>query len=385
MTSDKLALSTMLEASCLALCIEDTLVSFVIQAILDAYSISFKKTTCVCLSGIQCRRTRINDDVIVAICECWEMAHFVYLDLSYNNIGRVGIERLSEIIKHDKCLEHLDLSFNNFEDDDANTFLESIQFNSSLRHLNLSGCKLRLKGGLAVASMLQLNRSLEELLLSSCDINTDVLIALSTVLCFNQSVRLLDISRTLSFSRQNETTVHLGRMLKVNNSLNELRISKCGLTDCDIRELCEFIKDNNSLRRIDLSCNKLAHDSAKFLSQLLKFNTTLKQIDLTANMIEDPGLISLSEVIKSYNSTLESLKIGYNNIGDSGLCHLFDSLLSNKAVISLSIWGNKFGSNACRTFSSLLETLPPRFPLDKKYIDVIPYSVDGKIYIAKLN
>ena len=385
MTNDKLELTSLLEANCLELCIEDELITFVIQRILDSHSISPKMATCVCLSGRNCKKTRMNDDVMIALCECWEMAKFISLDLSFNNIGRIGIDRLSLKIEEDKYLVRLDLSFNDFEDDGANTFLESLQFNRSLKHLNLSGCKLRLKGGLAVASMLQINRSLEELILSSCDLNTDVLIALATVLYFNQSVRLLDISRTLSFSRQNETTIHLGRMLRVNNNLNDLRISKCGLTDCDIREFCEFIKDNKSLRRIDMSCNKLAQDGAIFLSQLLKFNSTLKQIDLTANMIEDPGLISLSEVIRSYNSTLEILKIGYNNIGDSGLCHLFNSLLSNNSIISLSIWGNKFGSKTCRTLSSLLDTFPPRFPLDRKYIDVIPYSVDGEIYLAELN
>lgn len=385
MTSNKLELINMLETSCLAFSIEDALITSVIQRILESYSISPNGTTFVCLSGRNFKGIRIHDELIIALCECWEMAQFIFLDLSYNNISRRGIDRLSDKIKEDKYLEHLDLSFNNFEDDDANVLLESIQFNCTLRHLNLSGCKLRLKGGLAVASMLQVNQSLEELLLSSCDINTDVLIALATVLCFNQSVRILDISRTLSISRQNETTIYLGRMLKVNNSLNELRISKYGLTDCDILELCGFLKDNKSLRHIDLSCNKLAQDGAKFLSQLLKFNTTLKQIDLTANMIGDPGLISLSEVIRTYNSTLEILKIGYNNIGDTGLCHLFNSLLSNDTVIGLSIWGNKFGPITCKTLSSLLETIPPRFALDRKYIDVVPYSVEGKIYLAELN
>ncbi|KAI6655793.1 hypothetical protein LOD99_1968 [Oopsacas minuta] len=374
-----------LEVNCSNLGIEDSLCKVVLQQIIKSYARSSDGEICVSLTGRGRKSARINDDLITALCRSWGMSKLVSIDLSYNSINMIGIEQLSEIIKEDKYLERLDLSFNDFDGDGVDSLIKSLHFNSTLKHLNLSGCKLGLKGGLSVASMLQVNQSLKELLLSSCDINTDVVIALATVLSFNQSIQLLDISRPILFSRNSETTTHLGKMLNVNKTLKELRLSKHNLTDFDMLELCNLFKDNKSIVSLDFSCNKLAQDGAKYLSQLLKFNTTIKYIDLTANRIGDQGLIAISEVIRFYNSTLGTLMIGYNNIGDAGLCHFSVSLFRNDSIKSVSIWGNKLGIETCEAFSGLLESIPPRFPLDKTYIDVVPYSVDGVIYLAELN
>ena len=374
-----------LETNCVELGIEDALIQHVSSQIRKSHKNSSEGNLSVILSGRGRKSARINDDFITALCECWEMARFVSLDVSYNFINAKGIEILSEKIKEDKLLTRLDLSYNDFDGEGVEQLIKSLHFNNALTHLNLSGCKLGLKGGLSVASMLQVNHSLEELLLSSCDLNTDVLIALATVLSYNQSVRVLDISRPLLFSKQSETTIHIGNMLKVNRTLRELRLSKHGLTDFDIRELCNLMADNKSLINLDLSCNKLSRDGAKSLCHLLKYNTTIRHLDLTANRIEDAGLIAISDVIKLYNTSLETLRIGYNNIGDEGMCHLSVSLTRNNAIKRVFIWGNRLGVKTCESFSALLQGTPPRFPLDKTYIDVAPYSVDGVVYLAELN
>ena len=374
-----------LKTSCEELGIEDALLEQVSQQIRQSYQNSTEGNFPVVLSGRGRKSARINDNFITALCECWEVARFVSVDLSYNSINAKGIDLLSVKIKEDKILTKLDLSYNDFDGAGVEQLIKSLHFNNTLTHLNLSGCKLALKGGLSVASMLQVNQSLEELFVSSCDLSTDVLIALATVLSFNQSVRVLDISRPLLFSKQSETTIHIGHMLKVNKTLRELRLSKHGLTDFDIKELCDLMADNKSLITLDLSCNRLSRDGAKWLSQLLKFNTTLRHLDLTANRIEDAGLIAISDAIKLYNGSLNTLRIGYNNIGDVGLCHLSISLTRNKAVKRVSIWGNRLGDKTCESFAGLLQKIPPRFPLDKAYIDVEPYSVDGVVYLAELN
>ena len=386
MSNDHLdSIINIIKANCVELGIEDALIQYVSKQIRKSHQSSSAENFSAILSGRGRKSAKINDDFITALCKCWEVARFTSLDLSYNYISAKGIETLSEKIKGDKYLTKLDLCFNDFEGEGMEQLAKSLHFNKALIHLNLSGCKLGLKGGLSVASMLQVNQSLESLFLSSCDLNTDVLIALATVLSFNQSVLVLDLSRPLLFSKQSETAIHIGRMLKVNKTLIELRLSKHGLTDFDIGELCYLMADNKSLMSLDLSCNKLSIDGAKSLCHLLKYNTTLRNLDLTANRIEDAGLITISDVIKLYNTSLDTLRIGYNNIGDVGLCHLSVSLTRNDTIKSISIWGNKFGVKTCESFSALLQGTTPRFPLDKSYIDVEPYSVDGVVYLAELN
>jgi len=56
---------------------------------------------------------------------------------------------------------------------------------------------------------------------------------------------------------------------------------------------------------------------AQLLSDALKSNTTLTTLDLSHNSIGDSGAESLSDALKS-NSTLTTLYLNNNSIGDSG-------------------------------------------------------------------
>ena len=63
--------------------------------------------------------------------------------------------------------------------------------------------------------MLQVNSVLTQLSLAATDLHTDSIIALSTVLHGNQTLQHLDMSRPLLYSKQEESTIHISKMLKV--------------------------------------------------------------------------------------------------------------------------------------------------------------------------
>lgn len=115
-----------------------------------------------------------------------------------------------------------------------------LQLNSSLRSLILAGNKFGNKGGMYVASMLQVNVTLEHINVADTDLvgkyifdahtrcivlmiywnvwqGAESVIAFATVLNQNSSVTYLNINRPLIQSRQEETTVHIAKMLKVRN------------------------------------------------------------------------------------------------------------------------------------------------------------------------
>ena len=386
MTSGVLkSILSIFEKKCVELGVETRLCETVSQQLIKSHAGSEEGRFIVNLSGRGAKDARINDDVIISLCECWDVARFTHLDLSYNSIDNVGLENLSEKVKQDKFIISLNVSFNDFSGESVDPLMKALHFNDALTLINLSGCKLGTKGGLMVASMLQVNQSLQELVLASCDITTDVIIAIATVLNFNKSIRKIDLSRPILFSKQSETAMHLGKMLKVNRTLTELKLSKFGLTDFDINELCVLMKENNTLQSLDLSNNKIAQDGAKHLGNFLKYNATLKHLDLTANRIEDPGMTAISDVIRIYNSTLVSLKIGFNNIGRVGLCNLATALTLNSTINCIYLWGNKLEVETCEAFRDLLESETPRFPTNRNHIDIVPYSVDGVTYLAELN
>ena len=81
----------------------------------------------------------------------------------------------------------------------------------------LDGNTLQLKGGIQVAAMLQVNTSLTSLGLACTELSTDGVIAMATVLRGNSTLLSVDLSRPLLHSQLEETTIHISRMLKVQN------------------------------------------------------------------------------------------------------------------------------------------------------------------------
>ena len=56
---------------------------------------------------------------------------------------------------------------------------------------------------------------------------------------------------------------------------------------------------------------------ANSLAQALRVNTSLSSLDLRSNSIGDEGANSLAEAL-IVNTSLSSLDLGYNSIGDEG-------------------------------------------------------------------
>ncbi|XP_065114469.1 leucine-rich repeat-containing protein 34 isoform X1 [Paramisgurnus dabryanus] len=301
------------------------------------------------------------------------------LDLRYNCITDKGAVYLANIIQESESLQFLDLMCNDIEAEGAEMIAKSLHQNKSLRTLRMTGNKIGNKGAMQLAAMLQINSTLVELDVSDCDLTTQSVIAFAIVLSNNRRIRAINISRPLLFSLQEETTVHMAKMLVVNKTLRELHVGKHGMTDTGVERLCEALKMNFSLRYLDLRCNRIARDGAKCLSEVLKQNSTLEIVDLSSNRIEDAGAVYLSEAIKLPHSKLRALSITSNNIGTAGLMSLYRAIRVNSSLTHVYIWGNNLEEPVCVAFSQLISS----GRLLDGHTDVSPYEVDGHVFLAE--
>nr|XP_014342010.1 PREDICTED: leucine-rich repeat-containing protein 34 [Latimeria chalumnae] len=262
----------------------------------------------------------------------------------------------------------------------AEVIAKALHWNQTLKQLRMNGNKIGNKGGMYFAAMLQVNSSLEELDLGDCDLGTQSVVALSTVLNNNVAIKSINLSRPLLFSQQEETTVHLAKMLKVNKHLEELHLEKHDMKEFGAERLSETLVENFTLRYLDLSCNRITRDGTKCLAQLLKHNTSLEILDLSANRIEDDGALYLSEAIAFHNTNLKALAVLSNNIGGKGLVALADAMKRNTTLACIYIWGNKFDEATCSAFLELIHS----GRLKQDHTDVRPYVVDGHACLAEL-
>uniref|UniRef100_A0A3Q2HRT1 Leucine rich repeat containing 34 n=1 Tax=Equus caballus TaxID=9796 RepID=A0A3Q2HRT1_HORSE len=229
------------------------------------------------------------------------------LDVRYNLLSDVGAYYAARLLQKQPYLIYLNLMFNDIGPEGGELIAKALHKNKILKHLKMTGNKIENKGGMCFAAMLQINSSLEKLDLGDCDLGMQSVIAFATVLTQNQTIKGINLNRPLLYGEQEESTVHLGHMLKENHCLVELHMCKHQIKTDGIRQLCDALYLNRSLRYLDVSCNKITHDGMVYLADVLKSNTTLEVIDLSFNRIENAGANYLSETLASHNRSLKAL------------------------------------------------------------------------------
>ncbi|XP_008585487.1 PREDICTED: leucine-rich repeat-containing protein 34 isoform X2 [Galeopterus variegatus] len=271
------------------------------------------------------------------------------LDVRYNLLSDIGAYCAARLLQKQRNLIYLNLMFNDIGPEGGELIAKALHKNTTLKYLRMTGNKIENKGGMFFAAMLQINSSLEKLDLGDCDLE--------------------------------ESTVHLGHMLKENHSLVELHICKHDIKNCGMQKLCDALYLNSSLRYLDVSCNKITRDGMVYLADVLKSNTTLEVIDLSFNRIENAGANDLSETLTSHNRSLKALSVVSNNIKREGLVALSQSVKTNPTFSNIYIWGNKFDEATCVAYLDLIQM----GHLKPDNTDVEPFVVDGRVYLAEVS
>ena len=113
------------------------------------------------------------------------------------------------------------------------------------------------------------------------------------------------------------------------------------------------LRVNTSLTSLNLSSNFIGDEEANSLSQALRVNTSLTSLDLSDNSIGDEGANSLSQALR-VNTSLTSLDLSINSIGDEGANFLSQALRVNTSLTSLNLCGNSIGHEGANFLSQAL-------------------------------
>ncbi|CAK8696941.1 leucine-rich repeat-containing protein 34-like [Clavelina lepadiformis] len=326
--------------------------------------------------------TRLSDEDVEILCTIISRSTALFsLDLRYNNFSDEGAKFVGKLIKDSPSLTELNVMCNDITESGAEHIADALQSSTTLRSLKMNGNKIGNRGGMFFAQALQINNKLRELDLGDCDLGTECVIGMATVLNQNRHLRALNLNRPLLFSKQEETVVHLGRMLKVNSTLRELHLAKYDMRDFGVERLCDGLRDNYTLVYLNLSCNRISRDGAGVLAKLLRRNTPLEILDLSFNRIEEDGAKHLSAALATSNSNLKALVLVSNCIGGDGIVAVASAMNTNASLSNVYIWGNDLHEAACDAFGQLMRSKR----LQQRNTDVQPYIVDGRTYLSELS
>lgn len=302
------------------------------------------------------------------------------LDLRYNRLTDQGALLIAGLLKDDELIEELNLVGNDIGEQGATEIASALKVNQKLVVLKMTGNPIGPTGGIRLAQALQINRTLEFLDIGECDQTITSCIAFATMLRQNNSIRSLNMNRQLLWTQQEEPTVHIADMLRVNTALRELHLAKVNMLDFGAQRLADALHSNQTLQLLDVSGNRIARDGAFALSRVLAMDSPLVILDLAFNRIQCPGAKAIAAALV-VNTTLKVLAVQHCELKGPGLCSLAESLITNNTLSNIYIWGNEYDESTCIAFSNLLKTER----LTENGTDVRPYVVDGKVCLARLD
>ena len=155
--------------------------------------------------------------------------------------------------------------------------------------------------------------------------------------CLNESIKKVD----LSFNRN--VNISLMKHIFSLKYLSHLNLQTDNITDEDLNKIVQFCLENKSnLKVLKLKNNKITKEGAKYISELIQKSENLKILDLSANNLKSEGVKIICNAITENNNHLEQLIINANKCNDYCSEDIFNMLIKNKKLTSLSIVSNFF-------------------------------------------
>ena len=303
------------------------------------------------------------------------------IDLSYNRVGDSGALALAQSLRDGWRVRRLNLMNNELTERGAQHLSAVLAASKTwLTALRLNGNELGVEGGRHVAWLLgQPNCILQELDLAQTGQTVGSLTALLTSLRSNTSLRDLVLDRPLLADGCDEAAVQLGIALRVNTTLRRLSVRKFGLTDDQMRFLCDGLAGNACLTELDLSANHLHRDAVKHLVAALAENETIRVLRLCHNRIQTEGALWLAQGLTDHGAR-DEVHIRANDVKSEGLLALLNELKYDR-LRRLHFWGNPW----CARVSAEVDVMWKTGVVDPSRVDVRPYVVDYMPHLAELS
>ncbi|KAJ6646104.1 Ran GTPase-activating protein [Pseudolycoriella hygida] len=227
-------------------------------------------------------------------------AKLTVLDCSDNALGPNGMTGLVDLLKSPTCY--------------------------SLQELKLNNCGLGIGGGKMLA------QALTECHAASSSAGTPL------------KLKVFIAGRN---RLENDGAKALAKVFGIIQTLEEVAMPQNGIYHPGILALSEAFKLNPNLRVLNLNDNTITAKGARHLAEAIEVMQNLVDVNLGDCLLKTTGAIFISEVLQDGHEKLETLNLGFNEIGAEGGLEIAAALHNKTHIKDVQLNGNQFGTD-CR-------------------------------------
>ncbi|XP_072131660.1 NACHT, LRR and PYD domains-containing protein 3-like [Mobula birostris] len=295
------------------------------------------------------------------------------LDLGHNELGDLGIKRLSSALREFDCsVQELSVNDNGLTASCSEDLASALRATPSLTRLEVGNNNLGDSGVKTLSTALKdPNCKMQKLCLSKNGLTADCAIDLTSIVDTNPTLTELDLDQNrlgdsgvevlsvalrksdckvqeLSLNDNSLTASaaeHLASALGTNPSLTALSVGDNNLGDSGVKLLSEALKTTEcNIQELWLNNNGLTPSCAEDLASALVTSYTLTGLYLNDNNLGDAGMKVLNEALMHPDCKIEKLGLAGTGLTDSGSEDLISNLSTNPKMKDVNL-GSSFSSD----------------------------------------
>ncbi|KAL7144673.1 hypothetical protein ABFS83_07G028600 [Erythranthe nasuta] len=220
--------------------------------------------------------------------------------------------------------------------DVMNIFSEALE-GSKLTCLNLSDNALGEKGVRAFGKLLKSQNSLEELYLMNDGISKEAAQAVCELVTFTDKLRVLHFHNNMT---GDEGAIAISEILNRCPLLEDFRCSSTRVGSEGGVALTEALAQCKSLKKLDLRDNMFGVEAGLKLSEALYKHAYITEIYLSYLNLEDDGAIAIANALKDTAPSLEVLEMAGNDITAEAAPVLAECIATKKSLVKLNLSEN---------------------------------------------
>ena len=155
----------------------------------------------------------------------------------------------------------------------------------------------------------------------------------------------------------------LANGVRLSKSLTSVRLKSCygpfgrKLNDEELSILLNGLEHNHNLESLDVSNNQCRSQSLSTLAKILD-RTKIKKLNISCQSVGEDEVMDLSVLVASLGqtTTLESLELQYNKLGDRNLAYVVAPLKYN-SIKQLNLRGNRITNTGLSILASNIPTI----------------------------